>query len=384
MFERFKGAFKSTAAEAVRAVPDAERKLKADKLDPNHERDTLKWYELKSTANWLAHIFEYEDHALVEQALLKRTEFWRKQWEGDLLIPVNSIDEVLVSHGLRRNYAQGGVIVFTWSAGVVVITKDEKIRNRYCVQVSTSNRLASATLIKAVEGWISVSPPPPAPPSIYGLTYSGGGYYIQRVGDVSGGFERENYESAVIKDVDAVIKEFALPTPSARLALIDGKTGTGKTHIIAGIIAALPKARCVLIPAHLAESLAGPEFLQCLIHNNRDDSPFVLIFEDADKCLVSRENNPGGSDGLSVLLDLGDGLLGKALNLRVIATTNATATEIDPAVLRPGRLFRRIEVGTLSAEKAAKVYARLTRGGALNVFDKEYSLAEVYALARKK
>ena len=83
---------------------------------------------------------------------------------------------------------------------------------------------------------------------------------------------------------------------------------------------------------------------------------------------------------MAELLNATDGIWGDALNLRVIATTNARHCEIDPALLRPGRLCCRLAVGLLRPEHASRVFERLT--GAPRSFEKPVSLAEIYAAAR--
>ena len=77
---------------------------------------------------------------------------------------------------------------------------------------------------------------------------------------------------------------------------------------------------------------------------------------------------------------LADGILGHVLDLRVVVTTNAKKIEIDPALLRPGRLASRIEVARFSEEFAASVYERL-KGEAAPKLGRS-TLAEVYQAAR--
>ena len=64
----------------------------------------------------------------------------------------------------------------------------------------------------------------------------------------------------------------------------------------------------------------------------------------------------------------------------MVATTNAKHCEIDPALLRPGRLCRRIEIDPLRPDYASRVFERLT--GVPRVFDAPVPLADVYAAAR--
>ena len=83
---------------------------------------------------------------------------------------------------------------------------------------------------------------------------------------------------------------------------------------------------------------------------------------------------------MAEILNATDGILGQALNLWVVATTNAKHCEIDPALLRPGRLCRHIEIHPLRPDHASRVFERLT--GVPRVFDVPVPLADVYAAAR--
>ena len=56
---------------------------------------------------------------------------------------------------------------------------------------------------------------------------------------------------------------------------------------------------------------------------------------------------------------MGDGIMGAMLDARIVATTNAQTEDLDPAIVRPGRLCRRIDIGELCYEQACEVYERL-------------------------
>jgi SpoVK/Ycf46/Vps4 family AAA+-type ATPase len=104
-----------------------------------------------------------------------------------------------------------------------------------------------------------------------------------------------------------------------------------------------------------------------------------LILEDADNILT-----PRGKDNLSListLLNMTSGILGSMLDIRAVATTNSPTKDIDPALMRPGRLSSHVTVGELDKEKAASVFKRLT--GKAKTFSGQVSLAEVYRLARE-
>jgi hypothetical protein len=147
-------------------------------------------------------------------------------------------------------------------------------------------------------------------------------------------------------------------------------------------------AMYVLVSPSMIGQLSGPNLLPALLQareldDNGDIMPIVLILEDADEVLVKRE--AGGSRiGLSELLNLGDGLLGELADIRIVATTNAKIDEMDPAIVRPGRLCRRIHAHTLSYEEATKMYQELLGDDTLKYSTNwGTSLADVYRYARE-
>jgi ATP-dependent 26S proteasome regulatory subunit len=196
---------------------------------------------------------------------------------------------------------------------------------------------------------------------------------------------RENYAAATLVDIDHVTHDIAAREPCGRIALLTGPTGTGKTHIIRGILDTATEARFVVLQPGDLKSFLDASPLSALSDFARGEAsghPIVLVIEDADGCLV-----PRGADNISLisaLLNLSDGLVGAMFDIRVLATTNAKTVEVDSAILRPGRLCRRIDVPPLVAEHATKLLAGLLDAAPTSPFRKSATLAEVYAAARER
>jgi len=148
-------------------------------------------------------------------------------------------------------------------------------------------------------------------------------------------------------------------------------------------MAEVNNAHFVIIPSNMIQSIIDPSLVNVLLDVTSDHIvPKVLIIEDADECLTTR-----GADNISAisaLLNLSDGILGHLLNLRIVVTTNRSVKDIDKAVMRPGRLCKRIEIGHLNNEQALKVYKRLT-GKDDNPFGSKsnWTLAETYSAAKE-
>lgn len=222
-------------------------------------------------------------------------------------------------------------------------------------------------------------PDDPRKGQVFTLVKGPGGYSVTRLGAVGTQLERGNYSTEVLKDYDHILADLRTESPCGRLAILAGPPGSGKTYLVRSLVSSAPQCAFVLVPPHLVEGLGGPEILPALMSVKSEfPGPIVLIIEDADQCLVQRKE--GNMNAISAMLNLGDGILGAVLDVRILATTNADKIEMDPATRRPGRLCRYTEVGNLSAELATKALQRLT--GKLDVSSEASSIAQVYAHAR--
>ena len=161
------------------------------------------------------------------------------------------------------------------------------------------------------------------------------------------------------------------------LSIFEGSPGTGKTCYLRHLMGELKEShRFYFIPTSTMGVLSKPEFIgfwadQRRSHSNRS---FVVILEDSDAALMTR-----GSDNreqVSAVLNLSDGMLADFLRLQIICTINCSAAEIDPALLRPGRLLCHRVFGRLDFPQAVRLAESL--GRKLPVA-RDYSLAEVFA-----
>jgi hypothetical protein len=227
---------------------------------------------------------------------------------------------------------------------------------------------------------------------IFAIVSQGGRLGLSTIGSAGIPIIKSNYALNVIEDYDYVIKDLNSPHPSGRIVIMEGDPGTGKTHLIRALLLEVPDAMFILVSPDMVSSLAGPELLPLLMTHKQSymlDGPIILILEDADKCLVTRQGDNIGS--IQALLNLGDGILGSLLDLRIVATTNAKKLEIEGAILRDGRLSKRLEVGPLSLERATARFNELVPGKNIEdvlpvVRDRDkqkLTIAQVYSLARK-
>jgi hypothetical protein len=161
------------------------------------------------------------------------------------------------------------------------------------------------------------------------------------------------------------------------LSIFEGTPGTGKTFYLRHLMGVLKKShRFYFIPTSTMDILSKPQFVSFWADQRRihSDRKFVVILEDSDAALMTR-----GSDNreqVSAILNLSDGMLADFLRLQIICTINCTAADIDPALLRPGRLLCHRVFGRLDYPHAVRLAESLGRKLPLA---RDYSLAEVFA-----
>lgn len=158
------------------------------------------------------------------------------------------------------------------------------------------------------------------------------------------------------------------------LFLFHGTAGTGKTTYIKYLAKHFGGKRMfIFIPTSFIDTLVSPNLIPILL----DHPNSVLVLEDAEKAVVSREEGHGNESLVSSLLNIGDGILGSMLNLTIILTFNTGRDNIDKALLRKGRLHYEHEFGKLSISDAQALVDKL--GKNVKVTDR-MSLAEIYNL----
>ena len=192
--------------------------------------------------------------------------------------------------------------------------------------------------------------------------------------------ERGNYSEGVLAGYDRLVHDLESRTPTGRVSILNGPPGGGKTFLVRGILSSTEHAMFIVLQPDMVSRLADPSVIPSLVslRKDRGDVPMVFVIEDADECLAPRQSHNMGS--ISAVLNLGDGILGSILDIRIIATTNAKRAELDSAILRPGRLSVHMEIEALEYEKSLEIYKRLT--GKDDLAKGSYTLAKIYQLAK--
>lgn len=151
-----------------------------------------------------------------------------------------------------------------------------------------------------------------------------------------------------------------LRSKDSGLVILDGAPGTGKSTFLKNLIYRLAEShRFLFIQPHYAGVISEPNFVDFWIDQARQhpDKKFCLIMEDGEKVLMRREDD--NRSEVSSLLQITDGLMGSFLSLTALFSINCQATQLDPALLRPGRLICRKSFSALKREEARKIAAKL-------------------------
>lgn len=191
---------------------------------------------------------------------------------------------------------------------------------------------------------------------------------------------RDNYSDEVLEGYDRIVRDMNADAPRGRVAILNGEPGTGKTFIVRGLLNDVKNSIMVIVPANLVVQLSQPGMIPALVqlHKNSGNRPIIFLIEDADEVLATRMGD--NMSAVSSILNLGDGILGKLLDIRIVATTNAKHQDLDAAIMRPGRLSAHVTVGPLPFSKAQEVFERLVPGQQLKR-DRAHTLAEIYQQA---
>lgn len=147
--------------------------------------------------------------------------------------------------------------------------------------------------------------------------------------------------------INDVIRDFLEEDGKSGLVMLHGEKGTGKTTYIRHLISKYPGKKFVFIPSNLIPMLGEPSFGNFLLSLQNT----IIVLEDCEGVIRSRESIGQSSSAVSLLLNLGDGLMSDDLGIKFICTFNADFGKIDEALLRKGRLACKYEFTELSKDK---------------------------------
>lgn len=180
------------------------------------------------------------------------------------------------------------------------------------------------------------------------------------------------------------VKEF-FDMDRGGIMIFNGTPGCGKSTYLKNLIFKHKDIDFVIIPQYL---LLAQEIFRNFLFNMSSrgiSKECVFIVEDCEQLLVQRENNTiQFSSIISDILNYTDGIYGDLTRTKFIFTFNADISNIDKAILRPGRLFLKYEFNPLIGENLEKLAEKL--GYVLSPEEKKNGvpLAEIYSKTKTK
>ncbi|MHA3772905.1 AAA family ATPase [Verrucomicrobiota bacterium sgz303538] len=162
------------------------------------------------------------------------------------------------------------------------------------------------------------------------------------------------------------------------LTILQGAPGTGKTSLISVMMRRLAESHIFyVLPVAQDSALSSPELVPFWQTQNRrhPDKVKVIVLEDAERLLWARGGD--NREAVSSILNVADGLTGRMLRLHIICSVNARMSELDPAILRPGRLTCYRDFRPLGRQAAMRLAESKSLDFRPSGERQEFALAEV-------
>jgi hypothetical protein len=147
------------------------------------------------------------------------------------------------------------------------------------------------------------------------------------------------------KPLAAFAQEFIKST--ANVLLLIGPPGTGKTSFIRGLVRNMQYETWVTYDKGVQKS----EQFYVKFGTVGNDGGRCLVMEDADEMIGKRRD---GNELMNRILNISDGLVTLPARKLIFSTNLPGLTDIDEALLRPGRCFAAIRFRKLTRSEATK------------------------------
>jgi hypothetical protein len=138
--------------------------------------------------------------------------------------------------------------------------------------------------------------------------------------------------------------------------VLQGPPGTGKTRLVRSILSAISRRKgeaAKIMYTSDKRALEQDEIFVDFITGSHE----AFVIEDADHLLKARSS---GNQDLHRFLNIADGVV-RSQGRKIIFTTNLpNITDIDDALLRPGRCFASVRARLLGRDDARRLLARLS------------------------
>lgn len=173
---------------------------------------------------------------------------------------------------------------------------------------------------------------------------------------------RSGVSEEIIDDVEAFLKRGPWyeerGIPYRRGYLLWGPPGTGKSSFVEGLAGHLGYSICLL---NFSSSPLSDDRLLHLL--NCLPSRTILLIEDIDSLYLASKHGGSRSDTaampaptMSALLNALDGVA--ASEERIIFMTSNDPSKLDPALIRPGRVDRKIKIDLVDLEQSQRMFRK--------------------------
>jgi 26S proteasome regulatory subunit T3 len=145
-----------------------------------------------------------------------------------------------------------------------------------------------------------------------------------------------------------------------RGVLLYGPPGTGKTMLVKAVANATKASFIRVVGSEFVQKYLGegPRMVRDVFRMARENAPCIIFIDEVDAIATKRFDAQTGADRevQRILLELLNQMDGfdQTSNVKVIMATNRADT-LDPALLRPGRLDRKIEFPNLKDRRQRRL-----------------------------
>ncbi|BFZ57938.1 26S proteasome regulatory subunit 6B [Savitreella phatthalungensis] len=153
-------------------------------------------------------------------------------------------------------------------------------------------------------------------------------------------------------------KQIGIEPP--RGVLLYGPPGTGKTMLVKAVANSTEASFIRVVGSEFVQKYLGegPRMVRDVFRLARENSPCIIFIDEVDAIATKRFDAQTGADRevQRILLELLNQMDGfdQTSNVKVIMATNRADT-LDPALLRPGRLDRKIEFPSLKDRRQRRL-----------------------------
>lgn len=190
-----------------------------------------------------------------------------------------------------------------------------------------------------------------------------------------------NYSTATRDRLAALADPAFEAGRGGKLLLLFGAPGTGKSTFLTSLAWAWKDWADLQVISDPGAVLADMEYMTRVSMSRRPDERWgVVVLEDSGSLFAPDAEQRSGEGRLGALLNLGDGLIGKASRTLWVCTTNLPLASFHAAVSRPGRCAAAIEFTPFPEDEAKAWLMSKEHPELAEQVHGEQTLAELYAL----